>query len=159
LPLPMTSATVPNFVPTTKPYRVRAARICVVVCVVTLPSLPVSRCAGWVSLGNGSEAANSDQSRMNTAPAYRCISFGTVRLHIGQGIDTVEVRGSSPLVPTISSSTYSRSLSPLGRRWRRGGGFIIEKRVCDYFFAPLVAADCALASSFTCRARVFTRIF
>src|ERR1035438_7405279 len=39
---------------------------------------------------------------MNTASAYRCVSLGIVRLHIGQGIDTVEVRSSSLLVPTIS---------------------------------------------------------
>ena len=66
------------------------------------PSIPVGvGLCQRVLLGNRSEAAGSDQSRINTAPAYRCGSLGIVRLHIGQGIDTVEVRGSSPLVPTM----------------------------------------------------------
>ena len=46
----------------------------------------------------------SGQSRTSTASAYLCVSLGIVRLHIGQGIDTVEVRGSSLLVPTHSFS-------------------------------------------------------
>jgi hypothetical protein len=45
---------------------------------------------------------------MNTASAYRCVSLDIVWLHIGQGIDTVEVRSSSLLVPTIFSPVFTR---------------------------------------------------
>ena len=56
------------------------------------------------------------KSRINTASAYRWVSLGIVRFHIGQGIDTVEVRGSSPLVPTILFSSVYDGLVYLGAR-------------------------------------------
>jgi len=37
---------------------------------------------------------------MKTGPAYSGGSLGVVRLHFGQGIDAVEVKSSSLLVPT-----------------------------------------------------------
>ena len=72
-----------------------------------------------------------------------------------------KVRGSSPLVPAISSRQAFRCEAALSacRRWRRDGELLIQKRAGDYFLGPLAAADCALASSFTCRPRVFRRIF
>src|SRR5215467_14004934 len=54
-----------------------------------------------VSLGNRRETAKTLQARTNTALPYHLSSLSIVRLHIGQGIDTVEVRSSSLLVPTI----------------------------------------------------------
>src|ERR1035437_10766890 len=69
---------------------------------------------------------------MNTASLYHSRFFGVASYGTGVRFDTVEVRGSSPLVPAISSITYSsitygRPLSTLGWRWRRGGELIIEK--------------------------------
>jgi len=67
-----------------------------------------------VSLGNTRETANTQKTHVNTAFPYHLSSLSIVRLHIGQGIDTVEVWGSSPHVPTISFNTY-RQLPSLRR--------------------------------------------
>src|SRR5271166_4407225 len=66
------------------------------------PAIPADVCqCRRVFFRRTCEAAMRGQNRINTACAYRWVSLGIVRFHIGQGIDTVEVRGSSPLVPTI----------------------------------------------------------
>ena len=53
-----------------------------------------------VSLGNSCEAVNSDQSRMNTAPACRCNSLAVTRSSFGLRIRDQGVGGSNPLSPT-----------------------------------------------------------
>ena len=53
----------PILCPPPKPYGVRAARICVVTCVITLPSLPVSGCLTPYHSGT------HDRQRMCVEPA------------------------------------------------------------------------------------------
>src|SRR5215467_8026947 len=69
-----------------------------------------------VSLGNRRETANTQKTQVNTAFPYHLSSLSIVRLHIGQRIDTVEVRSSSLLVPTISFNSLRVTLKSLASR-------------------------------------------
>jgi hypothetical protein len=83
------------------------------------PAIPAGIPLGqWVSLGNGSEIVSMQRTRMNTGVSHHSGSLSIVPLHIGQGIDTVEVRGSSPLVPTISSLDSALSSERYPERYR-----------------------------------------
>jgi len=62
------------------------------------------------------ETANTQRSRVNTALPYHLSSLRMVRLHIGQGIDTVEVRSSSLIVPAISFNSLRAAPKSLASR-------------------------------------------
>ena len=76
-------------------------------CVVTLPSLPVSEsllsvAREWLQ--------NRELRRTRTKTVNRCYSrfFGVAHSRTGSRFDTVEVAGSSPVVPTIFSIALER---------------------------------------------------
>ena len=75
--------------------------VCVVLCVVTLPSLPVSeplaQCHSGICL-----QGNMLQTPINTASAYHSSFSGVGSSESGSRFDTVEVSGSNPLAPTIT---------------------------------------------------------
>ena len=74
----------------------------VVTCVVTLPSLPVSGAIVRCRSGTGGGAGKMRRTRMDTASTYHSGSFVVASSRTGSRFDTVEVRSSSLLVPTIS---------------------------------------------------------
>jgi len=72
---------------------------------------PVGRCR-VMSLHSVNTRAKVPQRGMNIAFSYHSVSLLVATLRTGQGIDTVEVRSSSLLVPTISFIASGKLLKP-----------------------------------------------
>jgi hypothetical protein len=74
------------------------SKLCVVVCVVTLPSLPKSERIAQGRLVTSQIVESCAKTSINTLCAYYSGSFDVASSEIGTGFDTVEVSGSNPLV-------------------------------------------------------------
>ena len=74
-----------------------------------------------MSVGDTDRGGKQHRTRMYTAFRCELLSLNIVWLHIGQRINTVEVRSSSLLVPTISFTDLTEIVKADWRsvqRWR-----------------------------------------